>query len=106
MTPDPAPPAAARPPLMSLDEALARVLASAQPALGEESVSTFDADGRVLARDVVAALTVPPLDNSAMDGYAVRAADCASGVPTLPAAMRCVTGSSAPGAAQSAARTA
>lgn len=93
MTPDPAPPAAARPPLMSLDEALARVLASAQPALGEESVSTFDADGRVLARDVVAALTVPPLDNSAMDGYAVRAADCAAPGAELPVTQRIAAGS-------------
>ncbi|MEO8119068.1 MAG: gephyrin-like molybdotransferase Glp [Rhodoferax sp.] len=40
-----------------------------------ESVSTFDADGRVLAQDVVSALHVPPQDNSAMDGYAVRCAD-------------------------------
>lgn len=75
-TPAPAGPAG-RPPLMPLDEALERVLAQADAGLGSESVSTFDADGRVLAEDVVSRLTVPPHDNSAMDGYAVRSADCA-----------------------------
>ncbi|RYF66290.1 MAG: molybdopterin molybdenumtransferase MoeA, partial [Comamonadaceae bacterium] len=40
---------AKRPPLMPLDEALASLLAKAAPVLGSESVSTFDADGRVLA---------------------------------------------------------
>jgi molybdopterin molybdotransferase len=65
-----------RPPLLALDEALSRLLAAASLRLGAESVSTFEADGRVLAQDVVSALTVPPRDNSAMDGYAVRAADC------------------------------
>ena len=65
----------ARPSLLPLDEAIASLLAKATSALGTESVSTFEADGRVLAEDVVSALTVPPRDNSAMDGYAVRAAD-------------------------------
>ncbi|MBU2410341.1 MAG: molybdopterin molybdenumtransferase MoeA, partial [Gammaproteobacteria bacterium] len=58
---------------MPLDDALARLIAAAQPALSTEWVSTFDADGRVLSRDVVSGLTVPPRDNSSMDGYAVRA---------------------------------
>ena len=66
-----------RPPLMPLDEAIAVLLAKAQPLLPAESSGTFDADGRVLAQDLVSGLTVPPRDNSAMDGYAVRAADCA-----------------------------
>src|SRR2546427_536511 len=65
------PETSSRPPLMALDEALARLLAAASPLLGAESVSTFDADGRVLAQDVTSALTVPPRDNSSMDGYAV-----------------------------------
>jgi molybdopterin molybdotransferase len=69
---------ASRPPLMPLDEAVASLLAKAVPALGTESVLTFEADGRVLAQDVVSALTVPPRDNSSMDGYAVRVADCAA----------------------------
>ncbi len=82
-----------RPPLMPLDEALASLLARAQPLSGTESVSTFDADGRVLAQDIVSALTVPPRDNSAMDGYAVRTADCAAPGAVLPVAQRIPAGS-------------
>ena len=61
---------------MPLDDAVAQLLANASAVLPAESVSTFEADGRVLAQDVVSALTVPPRDNSSMDGYAVRSADC------------------------------
>ena len=69
--------ALARSPLLSLDDALARLLAAVQPlpAAEAESLSTFDALGRVLAADVHAQLDVPPLDNTAMDGYALRSAD-------------------------------
>ena len=81
----------ARAPLKSLDEAMAEVLGHAQPALPTEMVSTFDADGRVLAQDVVSALQVPPQDNSAMDGYAVRCADVAAGV-SLPVSQRIAAG--------------
>jgi len=62
-------------PLKSLDSALVELLGFATVLHGVESVSTFDADGRVLAQDIVSALHVPPQDNSAMDGYAVRCAD-------------------------------
>ena len=64
-----------RAPLSSLDEALQRLLASASPQLPAEQVPVGDADGRVLAQDVVSALHVPPHDNSAMDGYALRCGD-------------------------------
>lgn len=67
-----------RPPLMSLDEALPHLLARAHPMRAIETVSTFEADGRVLAEDVFSALHVPPQDNSSMDGYAVRCADVAA----------------------------
>lgn len=67
-----------RPGLMDLDQALTQLLAFAQPVVGEESLATFDADGRVLAQDVVSALQVPPQDNSSMDGYAVRCDDVAA----------------------------
>jgi molybdopterin molybdotransferase len=77
---------------MALDEALSRLLAAASPPLGAESVSTFEADGRVLAQDVVSALTVPPRDNSSMDGYAVRAADCAAAGGVLRVAQRIPAG--------------
>ena len=86
-------PAVARAPLMPLDEALARLLDNAGPRLGTERVSTFEADGRVLAQDVVSALTVPPRDNSSMDGYAVRAADCARPGAALTVAQRIPAGS-------------
>ncbi|MEJ8849946.1 gephyrin-like molybdotransferase Glp [Variovorax rhizosphaerae] len=81
-----------RPPLMPLDEALATLLAKATPVLGSESVSTFESDGRVLAQDVVSGLTVPPRDNSSMDGYAVRAADCATAGVELSVAQRIPAG--------------
>jgi molybdopterin molybdotransferase len=66
-----------RPALLSLDDALPQLLAQAHALTEVQSVSTFEADGRVLAQDVTAALQVPPQDNSSMDGYAVRVADCA-----------------------------
>ncbi len=66
---------AQRPVLKPLDDALAELLVFARPLAGVERVSTFDADGRVLAQDVASALQVPPQDNSAMDGYALRCAD-------------------------------
>jgi molybdopterin molybdotransferase len=95
---------AARPPLMSLDDALAKLLSHAAVLVGTESVATFDADGRVLAQDLVAALTVPPQDNSAMDGYALRAADGASDA-VLPVSQRIPAGTvGAPLAAGTAAR--
>jgi molybdopterin molybdotransferase len=62
--------------LMPVAEALARVLAGAEP-LPAEPTPLADAYGRVLAADVAALRTQPPADVSAMDGYAVRAADVA-----------------------------
>jgi len=78
---------------MALDDALASLLAKARPVLASESVSTFEADGRVLAKDVVSSLTVPPRDNSSMDGYAVRVADCAIAGAMLTVAQRIPAGS-------------
>ncbi|MEW5888339.1 MAG: gephyrin-like molybdotransferase Glp [Pseudomonadota bacterium] len=64
--------------LLSLDQALAQLLAGAKPVAEVESVGTFDACGRVLAQDLHSSLNVPPRDNSSMDGYAVRRADVVS----------------------------
>ena len=63
--------------LLSLDEALLRLVAGATPhrITQQETVSTFDALARVLATDVESTLDVPPADNTSMDGYALRAAD-------------------------------
>src|SRR6185437_1761224 len=62
--------------LMPVADALAAILAGADP-LGEEMVALEEAHHRVLARDVAARRTQPPQAMSAMDGYAVRAADAA-----------------------------
>ena len=63
--------------MISVDEALDRILSAFAP-LPAETVSVSQALGRVLAEDVVARVTQPPADVSAMDGYAVRAEDVAS----------------------------
>ena len=84
-----------RPPLRPLDDALQALLAHARPLAGVETVATFEADGRVLAEDLVSALQVPPQDNSSMDGYAVRRAEIADeGVP-LPVIQRIPAGAAA-----------
>ena len=83
-----------RPPLKSLDDALAELLSHATTLGAVDTVSTFDADGRVLAADVVAALDVPAHDNSAMDGYAVRSADWLSSATLLQVNQRIAAGSS------------
>ena len=82
-----------RPALLSLDEALPQLLAHAKPLSGVQRVSTFEADGRVLAQDVVSALQVPPQDNSSMDGYAVRTADCQTSGALLRVTQRIPAGS-------------
>ena len=61
--------------LVSVDEALEVLLAGAKPVTEIEEVPTLQATGRVLARSQASAMDVPPLDNSAMDGYALRIAD-------------------------------
>jgi molybdopterin molybdotransferase len=63
--------------LLSVAEALSRVLAAAEP-LPSEQAPLAEAFGRVLTQDLAAGRTQPPTDVSAMDGYAVRAADVAA----------------------------
>jgi molybdopterin molybdotransferase len=89
-----APRPAPRPPLLSLDEALARLVdgASAHRIVQTDVVSTFEALGRVLADDVRSLLDVPPADNSSMDGYAVRAADVTHAGCVLPVSQRLPAG--------------
>ncbi|MCC6878681.1 MAG: molybdopterin molybdotransferase MoeA [Rhodocyclaceae bacterium] len=78
--------------LLSFDEALHKLLAVARPVGEIEAVDTVAAAGRVLARAQSSGLTVPPLDNSAMDGYAVRTADVAAAGARLPVAQRIPAG--------------
>ncbi len=82
-----------RPLLKPLDTALAELLVFAQVLKDVEQVSTFDADTRVLAQDVVSPLQVPPQDNSAMDGYALRYADIPRAGVVLPVSQRIAAGS-------------
>ena len=76
--------------MLTLEEAIHRLLARAQP-VDAETILLTDAVGRVLADPrVIAAVDVPPFANSAMDGFAVRAAD-------VPGTLR-LTGEAAAGA--------
>jgi molybdopterin molybdotransferase len=86
---------APRPPMRPLDQAVAELLAHARALPGTEQVGTFQADGRVLAQDLVAQLQVPPQDNSSMDGYAVRSHEIADEGVTLPVTQRIPAGSAA-----------
>ncbi len=79
--------------LKPLDEALAQLMQYASVLKQQEVVNTFDADGRVLAQDIVSALQVPPQDNSSMDGYAVRCADLLQAATVLPVTQRIAAGS-------------
>ncbi len=99
------PPNPPRTALRSLDDALAELLRHAQPLSGVQHVSTFDADGRVLAADLASPLNVPGHHNSAMDGYALRVADVPQAGVVLPQSQRVPAGSAAqPLAAGSVAR--
>jgi len=60
--------------MITIEEALDKILFRIQP-LGYEKVSILDALGRVCAEDILANRDIPPFDNSAMDGYAVRSED-------------------------------
>jgi len=73
--------------MLEFEEALARVLAVV-PAPKSERVRLSDAPGRVLAERVRSPIDLPVFDNSAMDGYAVRAADVRSAAPDSPANLR------------------
>lgn len=72
---------------MPFDDALRIALEATTTVTTSETIAVGDADGRVAAADIESALDVPPFDRSAMDGYAVRSADC-----TAPGAVLRVTG--------------
>src|SRR3990172_6356277 len=60
--------------MISVEEALEKILANAK-VLEPEEKPILECLGQVLAENVYSSFDIPPLDNSAMDGYAVRAAD-------------------------------
>ncbi|HUL91364.1 MAG TPA: gephyrin-like molybdotransferase Glp [Burkholderiales bacterium] len=78
--------------LLSVDEALERLLAGARPVAETESVPTLSAAGRVLSAAQRSTMNVPPMDNSAMDGYAVRLADLKGAEPRLRVAQKIMAG--------------
>ena len=74
--------------MILVEEALERVLADVQP-LTPTRIPLADANGLVLADDVRSAISIPPLPNSAMDGYAVRAEDVAAAGARLTRCAAC-----------------
>jgi molybdopterin molybdotransferase len=85
------------PDLITVDDALARITAAFAPLEDYERVPLLDALGRVLVEDVPADIDVPPFDNTAMDGYAVRAEDVVPASEARPVTLR-VLGEVAAGA--------
>ncbi len=78
--------------LLSFDDALARLLGFARPVREIDEVDTFDAAGRVLATAQASSIDLPPMDNSAMDGYALRVADVPVPGTRLPVSQRIAAG--------------
>ena len=79
-------------PMLSAAEALAFLLSAVRPLKELETLATIAANGRILAQDQASLLHVPPMDNTQMDGYAVRAADCSSGEARLRISQRIPAG--------------
>src|SRR5919204_6401418 len=75
---------------ISLDEARRRLEAHGRPLARTERVRLADAAGRVAAADVTAPIDVPPFSRSAMDGYAVVAADTAGASRSAPKRLRVI----------------
>lgn len=91
MTPTNDKPASARA-MLTVREALDTLLAAVHPVPDTEQIPTLEANGRVLARDQASTIDVPSADNTQMDGYAVRAADCINGGAVLRVAQRIPAG--------------
>lgn len=78
--------------LTSFEQAIERLLCSAKPVTDVENVATEDGLGRVLAANLTSTINVPPLSNSAMDGYTVAAADASQAGVSLPVSQRICAG--------------
>jgi molybdopterin molybdotransferase len=79
--------------MLDFEEALTRLLAGADPLRETEAVPTQSAAGRILAQGLRSAIDVPPLDNTSMDGYALRCADVPAAGTRLDVAQRIPAGS-------------
>jgi molybdopterin molybdotransferase len=81
-----------RKPMLTVRAALDHLLGAVRPVTDVDTVATLAANGRVLAAAQLATINVPSADNTQMDGYAVRAADCATGDAVLTVAQRIPAG--------------
>jgi molybdopterin molybdotransferase len=79
--------------MLSVDAAIDRLLLQSRRLTGPERAGLFDSFGRVLAQDIVAPIDVPPADNSAMDGYAIRHADWSAADASISLSQRITAGS-------------
>lgn len=75
--------------MIRVEEALSKILDAVSP-LGQEKVNLLDALGRVIGEDVYAGRTIPPKDNSSMDGYALRAGDTRGASAETPAILEVI----------------
>ena len=82
-----------KPPMLTAQQALDHLLSNAKPVEESESISMQATLGRVLAENVSSLVDVPPLDNTSMDGYAVRTADTQNSGSVLRIAQRIPAGS-------------
>ena len=83
-------------PMMSVDESVGLIASRVTPIVDVETVTPAHADGRILARDILAPLPLPPFTNSAVDGYAVSNLDLPqTGEATFPVIGRVQAGSAA-----------
>jgi len=79
--------------MICVQDAIGKLLKDARRLVGVETVALSGALGRTLAEDVVSPLDVPPVDNSAMDGYALRSGDWTGPEKTFPLGQRITAGS-------------
>lgn len=82
----------ASPSLISVDDALSKLLDPVSAVTESETVNVEDALGRILAEDLCSTINVPGYDNSAMDGYAVNSEDCTEAGVRLPVTQRIPAG--------------
>ena len=79
--------------MLSVNEAISRLLGNSKCLVDIESIDLIDATGRTLAADIIAPIDVPPADNSAMDGYAIRFSDWQDPAGGIPLSQRITAGS-------------
>lgn len=75
--------------MLEVEDAQQRIISAIEP-LSDELIPLRNAAGRVLRQSVTASISLPPFDNSAMDGYAVRAEDVANASPSSPVTLKCL----------------